>query len=257
MPEKAGLSLRSRIAQRSPVGVFWMSTGSPTVLEIAAAAKPDAIVIDAQHGVWDRRTIEYSVGLMRHHTPVLVRTAANSPIEIGQPLDAGAEGVIVPMIETGQEAAAAVSAARFPPNGTRSAGGVRALVRDFAGYLSQAAAKTIVGVMIETGRGVENAPAIAKTPGIDFVLIGTGDLALSLGAAPASERQTRACRTVFDACKTARVPCAIFTGSVEAAIKRRREGYALVVVASDIDVVSNGFSSAMARFNKAAAHTLR
>jgi 2-keto-3-deoxy-L-rhamnonate aldolase RhmA len=252
VPDKNSVSLRSRIAQRFPVGVFWMSTGSPSVLELAANAKPDAIVIDAQHGIWARESIEHAVGVARQHAPVLIRTADNSAAAIGAALDAGAEGVIVPMIETGVDAQATVSAARFPPEGKRSAGGVRALGRDFTGYLAQAKADTIVGVMIETRRGIENTRAIARTPGLDFVFIGTGDLALSLGTAPTSDRQKRACKTVFDACKAANIPCAIFTANVEAAVKSRLEGYTLVVVGSDIDVVSHGFSSAMRRFREAA-----
>jgi 2-keto-3-deoxy-L-rhamnonate aldolase RhmA len=248
----SGSSLRSRLALQSPVGVFWMSTGSATVLELAAIAKPDAVVIDVQHGVWDRQTIEFAVGVVRHYAPVLIRTAANSPLAIGQALDAGAEGVIVPMIESDREAAAAVSAARFPPHGTRSAGGVRPLSQDFASYYAQADASTVVGVMIETQRAVQNAEAIANTPGVDFVLIGTGDLALSLGTFQTPDsRHERACRSVFEACKVAGIPCAIFTGNVDAAVKRRHEGYALVVVANDIDVLSNGFSSAMKQFSQA------
>jgi len=248
-------TLRSRLAQRLPLGVFWMNTGSATVLELAANAKPDAIVIDAQHGLWDRQTMEYAVGAANPHAPVLVRTAENRPIAIGQALDAGAEGVIVPLIETGEEAAAAVSAARFPPHGTRSAGGVRPLSRDFATYYAQANAGTVVGVMIETARAVQNATAIANTPGIDFVLIGTGDLALSLATFPTQDpRHELACRAVFDACKASGVPCAIFTGNIDDAIKRRHEGYGLVVVANDIDVVSRGFSSAMKRFSETAEH---
>ena len=57
-------SLRSRLAQKAPLGAFWMSLGSATVVEIAAGAKPDAIVIDAQHGLWDRQTLEHAVGLV-------------------------------------------------------------------------------------------------------------------------------------------------------------------------------------------------
>src|SRR5262245_51748291 len=193
-------SLRSRLAQKSPLGVFWMSLGSATVIEIAASAKPDAIVIDAQHGLFDRQSIEHAVGAASRHAPALVRTAENSPMAISQALDAGAEGVIVPLIEIDQQAADAVAAARFPPQGHRSAGGVRPLAHDFASYCTQANAHTVVGVMIETQRGVRNAAAIASTPGIDFVLIGTGDLAMSLGVAPGTARHEQACRTVFEAC---------------------------------------------------------
>jgi kynurenine formamidase/2-keto-3-deoxy-L-rhamnonate aldolase RhmA len=246
-------SLRSRIAQGVPLGAFWMSLGSPTVLEIAANAKPDAIVIDAQHGLFDRQSIEHAVGAASRHAGVLVRTGENSPIAISQALDSGAEGVIVPLIEIDQQVADAVAAARFPPHGHRSAGGVRPLAQDFASYCAQANAYTVVGVMIETRRGVRNAAAIASTPGIDFVLIGTGDLAMSLGVAPGDARHEEACRTVLEACRAAHVPCGIFTGNAEAAIARRRQGYNLVVVANDIEVVTRGFASAMTRFTEETA----
>jgi 2-keto-3-deoxy-L-rhamnonate aldolase RhmA len=152
-------SLRSRLARKAPLGAFWMSLGSATVVEIAAGAKPDAIVIDAQHGLFDRQTLEHAVGAASRHAGVLVRTSENTPMAIGQALDSGAEGVIVPLIELDHQAADAVAAARFPPQGHRSAGGVRPLAGDFAQYCALANAHTVVGVMIETQRGVRNAAA--------------------------------------------------------------------------------------------------
>ena len=137
-----------------------------------------------------------------------------------QALDAGAEGVIVPLIETDEEAAAAVAAARFPPEGARSGGGVR------------------------------NAAAIANTPGVDFVLIGTGDLAISLGGFPhVDARHGEACASVLQACKAAGVACGIFTLNVDAANARRKDGYPIVVVANDIDIVASGFGRAMKIFS--------
>ena len=86
------------------------------------------------------------------------------------------------------------------------------------------------------------------------MLIGTGDLAISLGGFPnVDQRHEQACKTVFDACKAAGVPCGIFTMSAEAAAKRRAEGYALVTVADDIGVTSRGFKAAMAKFQDSAA----
>lgn len=258
MFEFAGPTLRQRLAARSPLGVFWMSTGSTAVLELAAEAKPDAIVLDAQHGLWDRQSIEHAVAAVSARVPALIRTAENSAYAIGHALDTGAEGVIVPLIETDTDAAAAVAAARFPPHGSRSGGGVRPLGRDFGAYYKRAVERTVLGVMIETQRGVRNAAAIASTPGIDFVLIGTGDLAVSLGGFPnVDARHEQACRAVLDACTAAGVPCGIFTGSAEAAAARRREGYAFVVVGNDIDVVARGFAGAMRRFNETGKPTPR
>jgi 2-keto-3-deoxy-L-rhamnonate aldolase RhmA len=243
------LGLRARLARNLPIGAFWMTTGSTALMEIAAEAAPDAIVIDAQHGLWDRQSLEHAVGLVSSRVPVLVRTADASAISISQALDTGAEGVIVPLIETAEPAAAAAAAARFPPHGQRSGGGVRPLMRDFARYYAAANDRTVVGVMIETQGGVQNAAAIANTKGIDFVFIGTGDLAISLGGFPnVDKRHEEACQTVLKACKEAGVPCGVFTMSAEAAAKRRDEGYAFVTVADDIGVASRGFTAAMTKF---------
>ena len=243
------LGLRARFARKSPIGAFWMTIGSTAVMELAAEVEPDTIVIDAQHGLWDRTSLEHAVGLVSARVPVLVRTADASAISISRALDTGAEGVIVPLIETDEQAAAAVAAARFPPHGMRSGGGVRPLARDFGRYYAAANDRTVVGVMIETQRGVHNASAIAHTKGIDFVLIGTGDLAISLGGFPhVDQRHEDACKAVFEACRAAGVPCGIFTMSAEAAAKRRDEGYAFVTIADDIGVVSRGFKAAMTKF---------
>src|ERR1044072_5338935 len=223
------LGLRARVARNQPLGVFWMNPGSTAVMEIAAEAAPDAIVIDAQHGLWDRGNLEHAVGLVSNRVPVLVRTADASAIAISQALDTGAEGVIVPLIETDTQAAAAVSAARFPPHGSGPGGGVRPLSRDFARYYAAANDRTVVGVMIETQRGVHNATAIAHTKGIDFVFIGPGDLAISLGGFPnVDKRHEEACQTVLQACRAANVPCGIFTMTAEAAAKRRAAGLAFM-----------------------------
>src|SRR5690348_17893295 len=121
--------------------------------------------------------------MVRARSAPLVRVARNGAAEIGTALDAGAVGVIVPLVETAEEARQAVDAARYPPQGNRSGGGVRPLM-DFKRYVPAANEHVLVAVMIETKRGVANAAAIAATPGVDMVFIGTGDLALSLGVFP-------------------------------------------------------------------------
>ncbi len=240
------ISLRRRLG-REPLTALWMSVGSTTLIELAAAAESDAIVIDMQHGLWDRTTLEQAVGAVAPNAAALVRVAENSPVAIGQALDSGAEGVIVPLVESAEDAAAAVSAARFPPVGRRSGGGVRPLATGFLDYCAVANERTVVGVMIETKRGVKKAAEIAATPGVDFVLIGTGDLMLSLGKGD----NEAACQTVLKACQKAGVPCAIYTMTPEVAAQRVAEGYALVTVLSDIQVIVDGFTDAMRRYRDA------
>ncbi len=239
-PSRPGL--RGRVAAGDHLGVLWLALGSAAVAEMAARARPGALVIDLQHGLWDRAGLEAAVGLARPHCPVLVRVEDSTPLSIGRALDSGADGVIVPMVETAAQAAAAAAAGRFPPHGIRSGGGVRPLGEGFADYLARAEGH-LVAVMIETAAGVEAADAIAAVPGIDMVLIGTGDLLLSYGGD--ADRREAGCARVLAATRRAGIAAGIFTMGAEAAKRRRAEGYALTVLANDIDAVRSSFAAAV------------
>lgn len=225
------------------------------MVELAVRARPDGIVIDQQHGLWERREMEAAIGLVPNEIPVLVRVAENSALAIGSALDAGAEGVIVPLIESAEAAAQAMRFSRYPPRGIRSAGGVRPL-QDFAGYV-QAAESIATVLMIETRAGLARAGAIAATEGVDMIFIGAGDLALSLGVAPTQAEHAAACAAIRAASAPAGVPCGIFTGTAEAAATRRNEGYRMVVVATDLGIASRGFADAGAAFRGDAGDTSR
>ena len=241
-------NLRYRIDRGDYLGMIWLSLGSVAVAEMAGRARPDAIVLDLQHGLWDRQAMEAAIGVVPPEIPVLARVAENSPLAIGQALDAGAEGVIVPLIETRKQAIRAVKAARYPPQGERSGGGARPLA-DYVEYHAASERGIIVAVMIETVRGLRNARKIAATEGVDLVFIGTGDLALLLGAFPLLEaRHEDACRDILDACRRHWTPCGIFTTSTEAAAKRRAQGYRLTVVADDISLIARGLAAATSMF---------
>lgn len=245
-PRRSGL--KHRIDRGDRLGVIWLSLGSAAMAEIAARARPDAIVLDLQHGLWERREMEAAIGACPPEVAVLARVAENTPFAIGSALDAGCEGVIVPLVESAEEAARAVRAARYPPEGERSGGGVRPL-SDFVPYVDAMRRKTVVIVMIETAAGHRNAAAIAATEGVDMVFIGTGDLALSIGSFPDfDQRHAATCDDILRACKAAWTPCGIFTGSAEAAMKRREQGYRLAVVANDIEMIGKGFAQATTAF---------
>jgi 2-keto-3-deoxy-L-rhamnonate aldolase RhmA len=240
-------TLRYRIDAGRCLGVVWLAMGSAAIAEIAARSRPDAIVIDLQHGLWERRELEAAIGLVPPDIPVLVRTAENTAQAIGMALDAGAEGVIVPLVETAKQARNAVSFAKYPPRGQRSGGGLRPLA-DFAGYVD-GADKLVVMVMIETARGVTNAAEIAAVDGVDMVFIGTGDLSLSIGTFPAMHHDhSVACADIHRACRAAWTPCGIFTPSLDAARLRRQQGYRMVVTANDADVLARGLNQAGAAF---------
>lgn len=239
--------LRARM--RGPgLSLAWFSLGSAPLVEIAARDGFDAAVIDLQHGLWDRMATHLAVSALGP-VPVLARVAAVSAAAIGEALDSGAAGVLVPLVETAAQARLAVAAALFPLDGIRSGGGVRPLAGGFANYVREQG-RPLIGVMIETVAGVDNAADIAAVPGIDLVFIGTGDLALSIGCFPQIDhRHERAIETVQAACRAAGVACGIFTTSVDAALHRREQGFAAIVAASDIAIVAGGFAGAAERLN--------
>lgn len=221
------------------VRAFWFCTGSPALAEVAAESGPDAVVFDCQHGLWDRSALAAAIPLVTPATP-LVRVAANHPHLIGDALDQGAQGVIVPLVESAEQAAAAVRAAHFPPRGARSGGGIRPL-RDFPAYVT-AAEQTLVSVMIETRAGLDNAAAIAATPGVDMIFIGPGDLGLCIG----KDALEAAVAIILDVSRAAGVPCGIFTSGPEAAAQRQREGFAFVIAMDDLTLARTGFARALA-----------
>ncbi len=230
------------------VGCVWLSLGSTSVAELAVDAGPDAVVFDLQHGLWQRRSLEDGIGIVRAKATPLVRVAENSALAIGTALDAGALGVIVPLVETAEPARAAVAAAKYPPQGVRSGGGVRPLM-DFKAYAAAANDAVLVAVMIETAAGVANAVAIAAVLGVDLVFVGTGDLALSLGTFPEFDAEHEAAvQTVKAACDGVGTPCGLFTPHVGFALDRRRQGFRCVVVAEDIGLAHGAAKAAVRRF---------
>lgn len=247
MFDPAHPSLKSRLGGGT-LGLGWFALGSPALVEIAVGAGVEAVVIDMQHGLFDRVTLEGAIAVVPADVPCLVRVEDQTPAAIGRALDAGAEGIIVPLVESAEEARRLAAACHYPPKGVRSGGGIRPL-RDFAGYRRAADDAIAVGVMIETAAGVADAEAIAATAHVDFVFIGTGDLALSLGTTPARQAAfERACHDVRAAAAAAGKPCGIFTMDAAAAAARTREGFDITVVANDITVVTEGFAGAATRF---------
>ncbi len=232
-------SLKPLLTCDAPLHLIWLALGSVPVMEFAARAKPGALVLDLQHGLWERGTLESAIGAVGARLPVIARCAENSNSAIAQALDAGAASVLVPLVETADDARRAVLAGRYPPMGRRSAGGVRPLL---AGLEAMRAAdrEVAIGLMIETAEGVENVEDIAAIEGVDYLFIGTGDLAFSRGTSD-SQVISRDCERVLRAATANGLPCGIFTGNARAVHQAVESGYRIVVCANDIDVVKEGF----------------
>jgi 2-dehydro-3-deoxyglucarate aldolase/4-hydroxy-2-oxoheptanedioate aldolase len=221
---------------------LWLALGSVALAEIAAEQAPDAVVLDLQHGLWDVGSTHAAIAAIATGSTPLVRVAENRAFSIGQALDAGAAGVIVPLIDSAEDAEYAVAACHYPPNGIRSGGAPRPL-RDFPAYFAASQEHVLVAPMIETVAGLENVEAIARTPGVDMLFIGPGDLGLALGGDSAALEAAIA--HILAVCRNVGLPCGIFTGSPAVAAQRIAEGFRFVVAANDIQLVRGGFTDAL------------
>jgi 4-hydroxy-2-oxoheptanedioate aldolase len=169
----------------------WMLTPDSFVAEVMAKIGWDSVTIDVQHGLQDYMSAARCLQAMhgRGATP-LVRVPWNEPGIIGKLLDAGAWGIICPMVNSASEASALVDACLYPPVGMRSNGPVRAGLYSAPGvYQSIANENVLVLPQIETLDAVANLDAILDVPGISGVYIGPGDLALSMGLPPHLDRE--------------------------------------------------------------------
>lgn len=195
---------------------------STEIVEIMGYAGLDFVIIDAEHGSADTETLEHMVRAAEVSgiTPLVRVTNVNDPTLILRALDLGAQGVQVPMVESGDTARRIVQAAKYYPLGRRGLAGVRAArygAVDMGSYVQEANAQTMVIAQIETVAGVEHAAEIAAVEGVDVVFVGPMDLSQSLGI-PAQRRNPlliEAMEKVFAACRAAGKPCGTLTASVE------------------------------------------
>ena len=203
----------------------------------------DFVCVEAEHSALSRETVQLLVaGASSTGTPVLVRVADNTIVEIAGALDAGAAGVIVPRVDSTAEAAVVVQASRFPPQGARGLGPSRAAHygRSVPEYFGRADAETLVGVQIETPASVQDAGPIARVEGLDLVFVGPGDLAASMGVPFGDERVTDAALSVLAAAQAAGRPAGVWAPSAAAARRWLDAGFQLVIVGSDLGLLAEG-----------------
>ena len=166
----------------------WMTTADPQIAEFLASGGFDEICVDQQHGLADSSTLASVFRAIEvHGVAPTTRVPANDFAAIGFALDIGAVAIIVPMVGSADEAAAAAEACHFPPRGRRSVGPLRGTLTRASDRLDALDEAACV-VMIETPEGIRNADAIAATPGVDAIYIGPGDLALGSRAVGLAER---------------------------------------------------------------------
>lgn len=230
--------LRALKANGQPIINAWLSVGSSYAAEIVAHQSFDAVTVDRQHGMIGFETaVAMLQAISTTRAVPLARPSKNDGAEIMRLLDAGAYGIICPMISTRADAEQLVASCRYPPAGIRSCGPARGLLYGGADYVANANTEILTFAMIETAAGLANVADIVATPGLDGIYVGPNDLALALGHAPIVEsNETK----VIDAVARIRIAAAarglitgIFCSSGAAAARRRSEGFDLVTPNND------------------------
>ena len=216
----------------------WCVLPSSFSAELMGRCGFDWVCIDTQHGlVGYDQMVPMLQGLAITGTPAFVRVRWNEPGEIMKALDAGAQGVVVPMVNSAEEARQAVGAARYPPEGYRSWGPVRAAL-GVDGYSPQTAnRRTVVAIMVETRSGLSQIDEILSVPGVDAVYVGPNDLAVTHGLAPSADVEDRAhgelVEAILAACLRRGVVPGIHCGSAATARRWIEAGFRMINVASD------------------------
>jgi 4-hydroxy-2-oxoheptanedioate aldolase len=243
--------MRRLLNERVTAWGGWSMIPGAFAAEIVSASGCDWLGIDTQHGLIDDATMRQMVQAAAiRRTPVLIRVPWNEPAGIMRALDAGAEGVIVPMVNSADEARAAVAASRYPPQGYRSWGPLRSAMLQ-PGYNPRVGnEQTVVLVMIETEQAVLALDEILDVPGIDGALVGPNDLAISHAGgnegAGVSDYDVEMIERVADGCRKRGLAAAISVGSVADAKRWEAAGYSLIALPSDAGLLGDGLAQAFA-----------
>ena len=222
----------------------WLAIPSGFSAEVMAQCGFDSVTVDLQHGVQDYMSMVQCFQAMQGH-PILpmVRVPWLEPGIVGKVLDAGAYGVICPMINSAAEAEALVSYCKYPPQGARSNGPIRAAIYGEAtGYQKTANDEIIIMPMIETKHAVENLDAILDVPGLTGVYIGPSDLGFSYGMIPILDREEPEILAIYEkvlaACAKRGLYAGIHCGTAAYAAKAIKMGFRLVTISNDSGIMA-------------------
>jgi 4-hydroxy-2-oxoheptanedioate aldolase len=240
---------RKAASERRTLLNAWLTLNSPFLIELIGEAGWDCITIDQQHGVGGNEALLGCLTAARAcGLPTIVRVAENDPGLIGRALDAGAQGIMCPLIETLEHADAFVRAVKFPPRGLRSWGPYRARLGYEGDYFTTANAWTIACPQIETKGALDQLDEILALDGVDMVCLGPNDLSVALtGRLDIWAPEVREAVTlVLSKCREMSVMAFIFANDVD---------YARPLIEAGWDVVAVGTDAGW--FSKAAAEVKR
>jgi len=243
--------LRQKLSEQRIIGTF-IGIDAPNVVETMGRIGFDYLVVDAEHGPLGIRSIG---DLLRSAAlvgaPTLVRVPETGPY-IGRVLDAGAAGVLVPRIETADDAVDAVARARYAPEGYRGLGPGRGGYAggDIPSHLRRANESVVVAIQIETLLGLKNADAILAVPGVDAVVVGPADLAASLGVPFGSTEHQAAVDRIIDAGLVHGVAPGAFCFTEDDAKRLAARGARMLIVGGDSLYMSNAAKATWAALSE-------
>jgi 4-hydroxy-2-oxoheptanedioate aldolase len=247
--------LRTLWAEGRPVINGWLTIPNGFAAETMAHQGWDSLTIDLQHGIVDyAAAVEMLTAISTTTVAPLVRVPWLEPGIIMKSLDAGAFGVICPMISTREEAERLVACTRYAPRGTRSFGPTRALLYGGADYPQHADATIVRFAMIETAQALENLDDILSVEGLDAIYVGPSDLSLALGCRPVLDAvdppAARAIEHILARAQAHGVVAGIHNGSAETARRRLDMGYRFVSIGSDARLMAAGAQQALAQLRR-------
>jgi 4-hydroxy-2-oxoheptanedioate aldolase len=234
----------------------WLNTTEPSVAHSLARAGFDWVCIDEQHGTATPRTTPLQIAAISAASSVaLVRVAWNRPELIGRALDSGADGIIVPAVQSVEEARAAASAARYAPHGSRSWGAGRSPISISTYDAVSTNARVAVYVMVETAEALASVDGIARLEGIDGIFVGPFDLALTLGITVEQllGDVNSPLHAIVSACDRNGKTAGVYAGSIPRASAFRSFGFSMIATASDSDLVAAASADAISQAREALA----
>lgn len=253
MPLRMTLRDALPVADR-PLFGMWLDSGSPLVAEICAGSGLDWVLIDAEHGPNDVPSVLAQLQAIAGYPAIaVVRPAIGDPVLIKQYLDIGAQNLLIPMVDTAEQAAGLVRAVRYPPHGIRGVGSSLARAARWNrvdGYLAHADDHVSLTVQIESAAAVENVEKIVAVDGVDAIFLGPADLAASMGhlGEQAHPDVVAAVEHCLAAAKTAGIGAGVNAFVPEAADRYIAAGADLLCVGADVTLLARGSEALAARY---------
>ena len=238
---------KEKLKKGEPTFGTWLSLGDLYATRVLARLGFDWMTLDMEHSAidWSQATMIFGAIADAGCVP-LARVPEGNHHYIKRVLDAGAWGIVVPMVDTVEQAEIAIAAAKYPPTGNRSIGGGMHSMNFGAtagDYYLKANDEIMVVLMTESPRGIENAEAIYSLPGLDAIFIGPNDLRFQMrapdGTFPTSEEHEAAIQKVIEVGKKVGTPTGLHAMDAESALQRVQEGMQFMAIGSDLRMMTS------------------